>query len=108
MILQPGIPGEAIPIMGMLTGIVSMVLIAFTVVKVAQSQLGQALARRISGKSGPMDDEIRNELLDLREHVGNLEQRLAESEERIDFTERLLAQRGEPERLQAKAPNAAS
>jgi len=108
VILQPGIPGEAIPIMGMLTGIVSMVLIAFTVVKVAQSQLGQALARRISGKSGPMDDEIRNELLDLREHVGNLEQRLAESEERIDFTERLLAQRGEPERLQAKAPNAAS
>jgi hypothetical protein len=106
--LQPGIPGEAIPLMGMLTGIVSMVLIAFTVVKVAQSQVGQAFARRISGKSGPVDDEIRNELLDLREHVGNLEQRLAESEERIDFTERLLAQRGEPERLEVKAPNAAS
>jgi hypothetical protein len=51
---------------------------------------------------------MRNELLDLREHVGNLEQRLAESEERIDFTERLLAQRGEPGRLEAKAPNAAS
>ena len=91
--------------MGMLTGIVSMVLIAFTVVKVAQSQVGQAIARRISGKSGPMDDEVRTELLDLREHVGNLEQRLAESEERIDFTERLLAQRGEPGRLETKAPN---
>jgi hypothetical protein len=107
VILQPGIPGEAIPIMGMLTGIVSMVLIAFTVIKVAQSQVGQAIARRISGKTGPVDDEMRNELLDLREHVGNLEQRLAESEERIDFTERLLAQRGESGRLESKAPNAA-
>ena len=106
--LQPGIPGEAIPIMGMLTGIVSMVLIAVTVIKVAQSQVGQAIARRISGKSGPMDDEMRNELLDLREHVGHLEQRLAESEERIDFTERLLAQRGEPARVEAKGPHAAS
>jgi hypothetical protein len=106
--LQPGIPGEAIPIMGMLTGIVSMVLIAVTVIKVAQSQVGQAIARRISGRSGPADDEMRNELLDLREHVGNLEQRLAESEERIDFTERLLAQRGEPVRVEAKGPHAAS
>ncbi len=104
--LQPGIPGEVIPLMGMLTGIVSMVLIAFTVVKVAQSQVGQAIARRISGKSGPVDDELRNELLDLREQVGNLEHRLAESEERIDFTERLLAPRGEPQRLEAKGPHA--
>ncbi len=105
--LQPGIPGEAIPLMGMLTGIVSMLLIAFTVVKVAQSQVGQAIARRISGKGGPVVDELRNELLDLREHVGNLEQRLAENEERLDFTERLLAQRNEPQRLEVKAPNAA-
>lgn len=107
MLLQPN-PADMIPIMGMFTGIVSMVLIAFTVIKVAQSQVGQALARRISGKSGPGDEEMRNELLDLRDHVGTLEQRLAESEERIDFTERLLAQRREPGRLEAKAPNAAS
>ena len=106
LLLQPT-PGEMIPIMGMFTGIVSMVLIAITIVKVAQSQVGQALARRISGKSGPVDDELRTELLDLREHVGQLEQRLADSEERIDFAERLLAQRGEPGRLEAKAPNAA-
>jgi hypothetical protein len=106
MLLQPGIPGEAIPIMGMLTGIVSMVLIAFVVVRVAQSQVGQAIARRISGRSGPGDEELRNEILDLREHVATLENRLAESEERIDFTERLLAQRAEPERLEAKGPHA--
>ena len=67
-----------------------------------------AIARRISGKTGPVEDEIRNELLDLREHVGSLEQRLAESEERIDFTERLLTQRGDNQRLEAKVPNAGS
>ena len=107
LLLQPS-PGEMIPIVGMFTGMVSMVLIAFTIIKVAQSQVGQAIARRISGKSGPADDEMRTELLDLREHVGHLEQRLAESEERIDFTERLLAQRGDTQRLEAKVPNAGS
>ena len=90
--------------MGMFTGIVSMVLIAFTIIKVAQSQVGQAIARRISGKSGAGDEEMRNEVLDLREHVGNLEQRLAESEERIDFTERLLAQRGGAGAARGKGP----
>ena len=105
MLLQ--IPGEAIPIMGMLTGIVSMVLIAFVVVRVAQSQVGQAIARRISGRSGAGEDELRNEMLDLREQVASLEHRLAENEERIDFTERLLAQRSGTERLEAKGPHAA-
>ena len=85
------IPGEAIPIMGMLTGIVTMVLIAFTVIKVAQSQVGQAIARRIHGKGAPGDEELRSELLDLKEQVAALEQRLAEGEERLDFAERLLA-----------------
>ena len=92
--------------MGMLTGIVSMVLIAFVVVRVAQSQVGQALARRISGRSGPGDEELRNEVLDLREHLATLEHRLAENEERIDFAERLLAQRAGTERLEAKGPHA--
>ena len=106
MLLQPGIPGEAIPLMGMLTGIVSMVLIAYVVVRVAQSQVGQAIARRISGRSGAPDEELHHEVLELREQVANLEHRLAENEERIDFTERLLAQRVEPGRIEAKGTHA--
>ena len=105
MLLQPN-PGDMIPLMGMFTGMVSMVLIAVTIIKVAQSQVGQALARRISGRSGAHDEELRNEVLDLREQVANLEHRLAENEERIDFTERLLAQRVEPDRVEAKGPHA--
>jgi hypothetical protein len=90
MQIPPGLPGEMIPIMGMVTGIVSMVVIGFVVVRIAQSQLGQALARRISGRSGTGDQELREEVMELRELVNQLEQRLTEGEERIDFTERLL------------------
>jgi hypothetical protein len=86
----PGpMPTDFIPLMGMLTGIVSMLVIGFTIVRVAQSQIGQALARRIHGK-GAADPELRDELHELREQVAVLEHRLAESEERLDFTERLL------------------
>jgi hypothetical protein len=91
MQIPPNLPGEMIPLMGMLTGIVSMVVVGFVVVKVAQSQLGQAIARRISGRSGAGDQELREEVMELRELVSHLEQRLSEGEERIDFTERLLA-----------------
>lgn len=81
-------PTDFIPLMGMLTGIVSMLVIGFTIVRVAQSQIGQAIARRIHGKSG--DPDVRDEIHELREQVAELEHRLAESEERLDFTERLL------------------
>jgi hypothetical protein len=75
----------------MLTGIVTMLVIGFAVVRVAQSQIGQAIARRIQGKSAVADTELREELYELREQVAGLEHRLAESEERLDFAERLLA-----------------
>jgi len=88
-------PNDFIPLMGMATGIVSMLVIGFTIIKVAQSQIGQAIARRIHGK-GAADPELRDELLELRDQVSSLEHRLAESEERLDFTERLLA-RGKAE-----------
>jgi len=90
-------PGDFIPLMGMFTGIVTMVVIGFTFVRVAQSQIGQAIARRIHGKGAP-DPELREEVLELRDQVTALEHRLAESEERLDFTERLLA-RGKEAKL---------
>ena len=88
-------PTDFIPLMGMLTGIVSMVVVAFVLVRVAQSQVGQAIARRIQGKGAAADPELREELFELREQVAALEQRLAESDERLDFAERLLARPAE-------------
>lgn len=96
MLLQtPAPPFDVVPIMGMATGIVSMILFAIVVVRVAQSQIGQAIARRISGKHSG-GDELQQELLDLRETVAHLEARVAEGEERLDFAERLLS-RGKDE-----------
>ena len=92
-------PQDFIPLMGMVTGIVSMIVVAFAVVKVAQSQIGQAIARRLQGKAGAGDAELREELYELREQVAALEQRVAESDERLDFAERLLARPPEAQAL---------
>lgn len=91
MQVPPMFPGNAIPIMGMFTGIVTTALLVLCVVKVAQSQIGQSIARRISGRTGAGDQELREEVMELRDLVTQLEQRLTEGEERLDFAERLLA-----------------
>ena len=87
-------PGDLIPILGMVTGMLSVAVIGFAVVKVAHSPIGQALARRIGGRAGSDadNDALRGEVAELRETVGDLQHRLVEAEERLDFSERLLAQ----------------
>jgi hypothetical protein len=61
----------------------------------------KAIARRIEG--GAAGAEMQAELETLRERVRQLEEvptRMAELEERLDFTERVVAQGREPDRLQ--------
>jgi hypothetical protein len=63
--------------------------------------LMRAFGRRIEGKIKP-DPALLEELDQLRLRVGDLEAqqiRMAELEERVDFTERLLAQKNEPRGL---------
>ncbi len=58
----------------------------------------RALARRLEGRAG--NAEMEAQLEDLRERVRELEgvqMRVAELEERLDFTERLLTQRRDQE-----------
>jgi Tfp pilus assembly protein PilO len=64
--------------------------------------LVRALSRRIEGKRAALDPSLAGELDELRARVAELEQRqgaLHELEERMDFTERLLAQQREQARL---------
>ena len=71
----------------------AVVLITYPIVR--------ALARRLEGRSAP-DPALAAEVEELRARVAELEQRqgtLHELEERIDFTERLLAQQREQARL---------
>lgn len=63
------------------------------------SPVGKALADRIRGQvaPAPVDPELLEELHALRREVSELH-------ERVDFTERLLAQRGEAGRLPEGTP----
>ena len=83
---------EMIPIFGMLTGIVTTGLFFWGVIQVARSPIGQALGRRILGRHGHTEDpELLAEVAALRDQVDTLQQQLIETQERVDFTERLLA-----------------
>lgn len=75
--------GFAIPV-----GIVGS--IAFAVV--LRGPVGHALARRLGGDTSTASDEVLQQLDDVRARLG-------EMEERLDFTERVLAQRQDPMKL---------
>lgn len=81
-----------IPIFGMLTGIVTTGFFFWGVIGVAKSPIGQAFARRIQGKYGNNNDpELLEAVSVLRDQVESLQQQLIETQERVDFTERLLS-----------------
>ena len=62
---------------------------------VLRGPLGKAIAQRISGESpGGMPPELQGEVL---QELDDLRHRVLELEERVDFSERLLAQ-AKPER----------
>jgi hypothetical protein len=59
--------------------------------------LAQALSKRIAGGAQRgVDPQVVD---DLREELRQVRQEMAELAERTDFTERMLAQRAEPQRV---------
>lgn len=78
-----------------------LLLIAFTIVAIKVfGPLARAWVRKLEGKVG--DPELRAEVEQLREQVGEMDGlrgRVHELEERIEFTERLLAQRRDQDLL---------
>jgi hypothetical protein len=80
--------------------VVALIIVSVAAVLILRGPLGRALARRLEGTAGP-DDVSAAGIAGISARVAELEQRdarLAELEERLDFAERLLAQR-EVERL---------
>lgn len=74
-----------------------------TLFLLAISPIGKAIAARIGGKKGTVDDEeAAEELKQLRQEVDELRhvgEQMNELGERVDFLERLVAKQREPERL---------
>jgi hypothetical protein len=76
-----------------------IVIAALTAAVIILWPIMRALARRLEGKSGS-DPALQAELEQLRAQIGDLDvlqHRVAELEERVDFTERLLAQSHDPQ-----------
>jgi len=63
---------------------------------ISRSEIGRALAQRIRGGT---DRETQHQLEDLRQEVAVLRQELGETQERLDFAERLLAKGGSARQL---------
>ena len=90
--MGPDIAGEMIPLFGMVTGMVMTVAVIFGLVQLTKGPVGQALARRIQGRAAEADGEVRMELAELRDQVDALRGTLEETQERLDFAERMLSQ----------------
>jgi hypothetical protein len=82
-----------IPLAAMLTGVVVVGTIAVTLVRIFTGPVGQALGRRINARSGQPDPDLMNEMVALRSELEHVQQRLTDAEERLDFSERMLAQK---------------
>jgi hypothetical protein len=79
--MDPGALAMLIPIFGILIGGLAI----FT-----RSHLGHALADRIAGRIGA-SPELEIEVRELRGEVEALRGELMEAQERLDFTERMIA-----------------
>ncbi len=83
----------------------AMVMIAVSVLVAATLvllPLVRALARRLEGKTAPQQAALQAEVDELRARVHELEggqARILELEERLDFTERIIAQKQDALRL---------
>ncbi len=82
--MHPGIVALLIPI---------TLFVMIGAVLILRGPLGKALGQRIAGKSAAGEGAAETE--ELRGEVEDLRHRLTEMEERLDFTERVLAQHRE-------------
>ena len=83
--------GDLVAVLGMFTGMLVSIGFIVGMIKIAQGPIGVALARRIQGRTAG-DPDLQADVALLREQVDALQHQLDETLERVDFTERMLAQ----------------
>ncbi len=66
---------------------------------IARSEIGKAIAHAIRVNAGNADEGLEAEVQELRVGLEDVRHQLAETQERLDFTERLLARQRVPEQL---------
>jgi hypothetical protein len=90
---------DLVPIFGMLTGTLITGGLIFGVVRIMHSPVGVALARRIQGVRAEADEDLRAEVAFLRDQVEDVQRQLGETQERLDFTERIIARQKQVSQL---------
>ena len=79
---------DLVPIAGMVTGLLLTGMVTWGFVTVFRGPVGQALGRRIGGHGS---DHLEDEVLELRDVVAGLADDVRDTQERLDFTERMLS-----------------
>jgi CheY-specific phosphatase CheX len=86
-------PNQLIPLIGMIGGMIIAGVVLYSFFK---SDLASALAERIRGRKKTSVDSIDGEhVAELEQRVGDMQGQITEMAERLDFAERLLAQKRE-------------
>ena len=87
-------PNQLIPLIGMVGGMVISGIVLWAFFK---SDIARAIAERIRGRRKPheVDDAEPGHVAELEQRVVEMQGQIAEMAERLDFTERLLAQKRE-------------
>ena len=84
-----------IAFVGLMVPILGLTVLGLFVL--GRSRIGEALARRITGERH--DPELEEQLLALQDDVAALRGQLQETQERLDFAERMLARPEPPKEL---------
>jgi TolA-binding protein len=92
--MDPDILGGMAALLGLMVPILGLSFVGLVVF--TRSQLGEAVARRIAG--GRYDPETDEQISVLQEEVAVLRHQLQETQEQVEFAERLLSRgdRAEP------------
>ncbi len=74
--------------------------LSVALVFISRGDIGKAIAHSIRARAGGGDvQELRIELTEMRQELDQVRQELLETHERLDFSERLLAQGRAPDQL---------
>jgi hypothetical protein len=92
--MDPDILGGVAAVLGLTVPILGLSIVGLVVL--TRSRLGEAIARRIAG--GRYDPETDGQISALQEEVAVLRHQLQETQERVEFAERVLSRgtRAEP------------
>lgn len=89
--MDPDVIDGLVAVLGLMIPMMGLTVVGIVVL--GRSRIGEALAQRIAGVR--QDPEVHEQLLALQEDVALLRGQLQETQERLDFAERMLA-RPEP------------